>query len=243
MSTTMPSYPMRNFRLYFINHSYSIYAAPLMLLAVLGLTIVAGLIAGSVTGVPLPPPVAKGFEGVWMIVFILAGMFISNGALAVNRTFAMALTFGSTRRDFFLGLGLGFFVTSLIAAVCGVVLLVLERLTDGWFIGVPVFDVPALGSGNVGIAFVSLMVYSMASLFIGAAFGTIFRAFGPTAVTLAIVGTVVVILALVAIIVVQREVMLPFLMSFGAWLPAFVGGVFLLAALVVSYVANRRATI
>lgn len=243
MSTTMPSYPMRNFRLYFINHSYSVYAAPTMLLGVLGLTLVAGLITGSVTGLPLPAQVADGFEGVWMIVPVITGTFISSGALAVNRTFAMALTFGSTRRDFFLGLGLGFFVTSLITAVCGVVLLLLEQLTGGWFMGVPVFDVPALGSGNVGIAFVSLLVYAMAALFIGAAFGTIFRALGPTAVTVAIVVSVLAILGLAAIIVVQRDVMLPFFAGFGAWLPAAVGAGLAVVAVIVSGVANRRATI
>ena len=96
-------YPLRSFRLYMALRTYSIYVAPLMLAAVLALTILAGLITGIVTGFPLPQEVASTFTGLGMLVSVLIGFFISSAALAVNRTFATVLAFGGTRRDFWVG--------------------------------------------------------------------------------------------------------------------------------------------
>ncbi|MDO5618542.1 hypothetical protein [Kocuria sp.] len=237
------TYSLRSFRIYMAQRTFSVYVAPVMLLAVLALTVIAGLITGMVVGLPLPPEVADGFQGIFMVVSVLIGFFISSSALAVNRTFATVLAFGGTRRDFWLGSSLGFVVTAMIAAVCGTLLLGLERLTDGWFIGVPVFDTPFLGDGNLLITFVSVLAYSLAALFMGAAFGTIFRAFGARAVTAAIVSAVLLVAGVVAVIVWQREFTLEFATDLGPWLPTVTASAFGVGCLVISYLANKRATI
>ncbi|WP_052209609.1 hypothetical protein [Kocuria sp. ZOR0020] len=236
-------YPLRSFRLYMALRTYSIYVAPLMLAAVLALTILAGLITGIVTGFPLPQEVASTFTGLGMLVSVLIGFFISSAALAVNRTFATVLAFGGTRRDFWVGSSMGFAVTALIAATCGTILLGLEHLTDGWMIGLPVFATPVLGDGHPVVTFVAIFAYSMAALFTGAAFGTIFRAFGATAVTGAIVGAVLLLAAAVALFVWQRDFTMDFIRSLGAWAPTVGVAAFAVVCLAVSYGANQRATV
>lgn len=236
-------YPLRSFRLYMAQRTHAIYVAPLMFLVVLALTVIAGLIAGMVVGLPLPAEVGESFSGIMMVVSVLIGFFISSSALTVNRTFATVMAFGGTRRDFWLGSAMGFVVTALIAAVCGTFLLVVEKLTDGWFIGVPVFDTPILGDGNLGITFMAVFAYALASLFTGAAFGTIFRASGAAAVTTAITATVLLVAGVVALFVWQRETTMQFAAGLGSWLPTVVAASFGVLCLVISYVANKRATV
>ncbi|KAA9394466.1 hypothetical protein FCK90_06485 [Kocuria coralli] len=237
------NYPMRSFRLYMSHRTYAIYVAPVMFLAVLALTVIAGLITGMVTGLPLPPEAATTFSGMGMLVSVLIGFFISSSALAVNRTFATVLAFGGTRRDFWMGSAMGFGVTALIAAVFATALLGIEELTNGWFIGVPVFGTPLLGNGDYLITFVAVLAYSLAALFTGAAFGTIFRAFGATAVTMAIIGAVLIVAGIVAVLVWQREFTIQAAIDLGHWLPSVLAAAFALVCLLVSYVTNKKATV
>lgn len=237
------NYPLRTYRLYMAQRTYSIYVALLMFMAVLALTVIAGLITGMVTGFPLPTEVSSTFSGLGMLVSVLIGFFISSAALTVNRTFATVLAFGGTRRDFWLGCTTGFLTTALITAVGGTALLGLEKLTDGWFMGLPVFGTPILGDGRFLVTFFAILAYSLAALFTGAAFGTVFRAFGAIAVTYSIIGTVLAIAGVVALLVWQRTHTLEFAAQLGPWLPTVIAGIFGLACLGVSYAANRRATI
>ncbi|NHU84213.1 hypothetical protein GWK18_01110 [Kocuria sp. JC486] len=237
------TYPMRSFRLYMAQRTYSVYVAPMIFVAVIALTVIAGLIVGMVTGLPLPGETRTIFSGLGMLISVLIGFFISSSALAVNRTFATFLAFGGTRRDFWTGTSLGFLVTAMITAVGATILLTVERLTDGWFIGLPVFDSHLLGDGKYLITFLAVLAYSLAALFTGAAFGTIFRAFGATAVTFSIIAAVLVIAGVTAGLVWQREFVLEAAANLGQWVPTILAATFALACLVISYIANKKATI
>ncbi|MDO5663224.1 MAG: hypothetical protein Q4G40_11050, partial [Brachybacterium sp.] len=216
-------YFQRSLRLY-LQQRLNAYVVPvLILLAMLAFTVVAGLIIGIGTGLPLHPDISAGFRsGNLGAIWALPGFFISSAAMHVNRTFATALALGSTRRDFWIGSTLGFSVTALVTGVVGTALMLMERATDGWFIGAYGLDVSVLGSGNVLLTFLTLTLLALAGMFLGAGFGTIFRAHGPAVLTVVIIGLVLLLAGLAALAVWRWQDLAPLLAATGAWSTALV---------------------
>ena len=85
-------------------------------------------------------------------------------------------------------------------------------------------------------------VLSLLSLFLGALFGTVFRAFGavPTTVTAATLG--VVVMGLVALGVWQRVRVIAFLADWGLWAVVAIVAALVVAVAAASYSSNRLAT-
>lgn len=236
-------YARRSLRLYLSNLMYVIGIPIISLALMVAISVVIALIMGIVVGLPLPPEAANGTR--WNIggLTALPGFFISAGAMVFNRSFAMALAFGSTRRHFWLGTMLGFVLTSVVTGLAAGVFLWLEKLTGGWFVNVRAFDVVVLGNGDYLKAMLMTAVLSVLSLLLGALFGTVYRAFGTVATTVTAVGLGAVLLAAVALGVWQREAVSAFVDEWGLW--AFVvmlAGLSLVVG-VASYSANRSATI
>ncbi len=178
------TYSSRSLRLYLSNKTYVVAVPVITLAAMVLISVVIALVMGIVVGLPLPAEAEEGFRNNIGSLTALPGFLISLGALAVNRNFAMALAFGSTRRDFWCGTALGFTATSLVTALSAVVLLALEKATNGWFVHAHAFDVAAMGNGSYPKAFAMTLMLALLSLFLGALFGTVFRAFGAKATTI-----------------------------------------------------------
>ena len=233
---------MRSLRLYLSNKTYVVVVPVITLLAMVVVSVFIALVMGIVVGLPLPAAAEEGFRSNLGSLTALPGFLISVGALAVNRNFAMALAFGSTRRNFWCGTALGFVATSIVTAAAAVVLLALEKLTHGWFVHAHAFDVVAMGSGNYLKTFGMTFVLSLLSLFLGALFGTVFRAFGavPTTVTAATLG--VVVMGLIALGVWQRVRVIAFLADWGLWAVVAIVAALVVAVAAASYSANRLAT-
>lgn len=107
----------------------------------------------------------------------------------------LALALGATRRAMWWGSVLSFVLLALLAAAVLTVLLLLERATGGWFLGLPAFDVGLFAAGSPAAAFVTAFLLYLVAQLVGAAFATVYLRGGPVALTLSIVGTVVVGLA------------------------------------------------
>ncbi len=230
-------------RLYTSNRAAVMLVPIYILLALLGISILIALVVGINAGLPLPESVSDKLAQNLGAVFSLPGFMVSLGVLAVNRNFAMALAFGTTRREFWLGQALGFLLTTLATSSASLVLLVLERVTDHWFIGARAFDVAPMGNGSYPKTFAMIAMLSLLSLFLGAFFGTVYRAFGATATTLVGVILGVVLVGAVAVGVWQWDRVLPWLVEMGIWGAFWIGmGVSAVAA-VLSYLANRVATV
>jgi hypothetical protein len=233
---------MRSLRLYLSNKAYVVGVPVITLLLMVLISVFIALVMGIVYGLPLPEGAVEGFRNNLGSLTALPGFLVSVGALAANRNFAMALAFGSTRRHFWTGTALGFTVTSLVTAVAGVVLLALEKLTDGWFIHAPAFDVVAMGRGDYLKTFGMIFVLSLLSLFLGALFGTVFRAFGTVATTVTAIALGVVLMGLIALGVWQRIRVIAFLADWGLWSVVAMVAALIAAVAVASYSANRLAT-
>lgn len=232
-----------NLRLYLANRWW-VVGTPVFILALM--TLISIAIAGIIglgTGFPIPPDAQEGMRSNAGALFSIPGFLVSVGVLAMNRNFSMALSFGSTRRHFWLGTALGFVLTSLVVAVSALGFLGLELLTNHWFFGARAFDVALLGDGNALQTFLTMFVLALLSLFAGAFFGTVFRAFGPTWTALAAILTGAALLGCIALVVANWTTLLPVIADLGMWLALNVAAVLALLAAAGSYAVNRVATV
>ena len=229
----------RSLRLYLSNKAYVVGVPIITLAAMVLVSVLIALVMGIVVGLPLPHDVEEGFRNNVGSLTALPGFLVSMGALVVNRNFSMALAFGSTRRNFWVGTALGFGLTSLVTALAAVVLLALEFLTHGWFVHTHAFDVTAMGNGNYLKTFAMTFMLSALSLFLGALFGTVYRAFGASATTVTALAMGVVI---VGVGVWQRVRVVAFLADWGLWAVVAILAAVVAVVAAASYSANRLAT-
>lgn len=145
---------------------------------------------------------ALGFrQGNQALLWMFPGYAISLGVLAYARTMPFAIgMMGSTRRQFWLGTALWIIIQAAYITALGLVFLGLERLTDSWFIGVPVFGVGALGSGDPLIFAMMMFAMLLMSLSVGTALSAIWLRWNTLGVWVGIAGLAAILLALIAII-------------------------------------------
>jgi hypothetical protein len=237
------TYSSRSLRLYLSNKTYVVAVPVITLAAMVVISVLIALVMGIVVGLPLPAEAEEGFRNNVGSLTALPGFLISLGALAVNRNFAMALAFGSTRRDFWCGTALGFTATSVVTALAAVVLLALEKVTNGWFVHAHAFDVAAMGNGSYPKTFAMTLMLALLSLFLGALFGTVYRAFGTVATTVTASALGVALIGLLALGVWQRERVFTYLADWGLWAVVAILAALVAAVAASSYSANRLATL
>lgn len=236
-------YTARVLKLHFSNRQYALLVPVYTMLAMAGFSIIIALLIGINTGLPLPEDAQDGFGNNSAAMWAIPGFLVSLGVLTVNRNFAMALAFGSTRKHFWVGTAIGFTVTALIAAAAGVILLWVELATNHWFVGARAFDVVVFGSGDALLTFCALFVLAILSMFVGALFGTVYRAFGVKWTTILGIGIGVLALGASALLVWQFASILPWLMDWGMWAFVAVGAGIALVAALGSLAANRLARV
>lgn len=232
-----------NLRLYLANRTGVLFTPVVILTIMLGLSLIVAGFIGIATGFPLPEGTVVRMRYNGGALYCVPGFLLSVGVLAMNRNFSMALAFGSTRRNFWLGTSIGFILTSLAVGVGTVLLLGLEILTDHWFINARAFDVVALGSGDPVQAFATMFVLSMLSLYTGAFFGTIYRALGTVWTSVAAVGLGVLALSAGAAFLWKWDVIAPQVVGWEAWFFVALGLVTAALMAAASYGANRTATV
>ncbi len=239
----MITYARRSLRLYLANRNY-VLGVPVFTLALMVLvSILIAVIIGIVTGFPLSAEAQEGFRLNSGAIWAIPGFLVSVGVLAATRNFAMALAFGSTRQHFWLGTMAGFVATAIVTAAAAVLLLGLERLTNYWFIGAHALDVTVLGDGNIATTFAMTFVIVLLSTTGGAMFGMVFRAHGPKATTVLAVGCLLLVFAVVAVAIWQRDVVGPVLAQWGAWAGVIIGSGLVVVSGAGSYAACRLATV
>lgn len=236
------TYSRRSLRLYLGQRD--VLWAPLFALSVMVLlSVLIAIVIGVSTGLPLQPHIAEGFGSNAGAVWCLPGFLISAGAVAVNRNFAMAMAFGSTRRHFWLGTALGFTVTSLVSGAAAVLLLAVEMVTNHWWVGARALDVVPLGRGNPVQTFLVMTCLALLSTFLGAFFGTIYRLHGPAWLATSLVVGAVVVFAVVAAVVWQWGRVGPWFVAAGLWSAILVGALVAALAAAGSYAMSQRATL
>ncbi|WP_104081937.1 hypothetical protein [Cryobacterium sp. Y11] len=102
------------------------------------------------------------------------GYLIAVGVQAISFGFPLALGFGVTRRDFYLGTALLFVLISAANALAFAVLTQLEQLTEGWWIDTYMFNAIWLGIDGFWVDLFSFFVMQLLVFFVGASIATIY---------------------------------------------------------------------
>lgn len=238
MSHVQPS-----LRLYLANRR-EVLLTPFYILSVMVLLTVAVVaIIAILAGYPIPEETRRNIHYNGGALYAVPGFLISVGVLAMTRNFDMALAFGSTRRNFWRGTGLGFVATASAVGLYSIVFLALEKVTNHWFIGASAFDVAFLGSGNPFLTFLTMFLLSALSLFLGAFFGMVYRCFGTVWTSVTVILLALLVLAVVALVAWQWASISPLWVLLGRWLLLVVAALVALAAAGGSYLVSRVATI
>lgn len=164
---------LRIVRLHCVNPSVY-FGVPLMILGgawVITLIITGLIIAG--TGEPVAYNVSEGQRYSWAVISPQWYLVVV-GVQAVAYTFSFALGFGSTRRDYWLGTGLMFALTSAGFALLLACLVQIEKMTTGWFIGAHMFDTLWYGVAGFGVDFFTAFSMQLFVLFVGAGVTAVF---------------------------------------------------------------------
>lgn len=174
------------------------------------------------------------------VVWGLAGYMVAVGVQNVSSSFPFALALGSTRRAFVLGNLLTSFAQSALLALVLLVLLGLESLTRGWFIGGAVVAVNTLGGGNPLLLVVVVVLGMLVALSVGAVFGAAwirYGARGPTAIALGTAAIVVLALLIAA------PSLTAIAAAFEPWWLAVLAAALIVASTIGEFLLLRRASV
>jgi hypothetical protein len=174
------------------------------------------------------------------ILYSVLGYTVAIGVQNVSSSFPFALALGATRHNFVLGNLLTAATQSLLVAVVGVVLLGLETVTGGWFIGAKAVSSVLLGSGNPVLLGGTMLLAVLTALSVGGAFGSSYVRLGAKGPLLLSIGIAAVIVALLLVLIPQAVAVAD---AFEPWWLAVAGSVVIGLSTVGQYLFLRRASV
>ncbi|SMH32081.1 hypothetical protein SAMN06295885_0687 [Rathayibacter oskolensis] len=192
---------LRIVRLHFANPATLLYTPLAILAAIFVGTLIIWLLVLRMAGVEA----AGGESGVQITggtTFIFIYMLVV-AIQATNVTFALALGYGSTRRDYYLGSALTFVVLSAAWTVVYSGMSALEQATNGWGLGGYMFRTSAFTDVSWGAQAVATFILFLFFFFAGSATASVYvrwRAAGMTVFFLSLGALVVGLIALVTLI-------------------------------------------
>lgn len=179
-----------------------VIAVPVFILALVIIISVLISIAASRFGVDVTSAQwQEGFANNGGAVWSIPGFLVYIGVQAVSTTFPFGMALGTTRSAYSGGTALYFLLQSSVIGLLGLVLLIVERWTNGWFVHARVFDVLLLGNGSPWKVFATLTAIAFFSLTVGSVFGALFvkaGAKGPLILAIAVVLVLAVLLVVFA---------------------------------------------
>ena len=235
MSTTVarPASPASVVALQYANPSRMV-SIPLMILGAVVVVTTGIVVVLTATGAE------GGLESNGAIIWSLVGFIVAIGVQAVAVTFPLALALGTTRRAFTAGVLLTAVLESALLTGSALVLLGLETVTGGWFVGARVLGDATLGGGDARALVAVMFLASLSAVTAGAAFGAAWVRYGAR-------GPMVLGLAVAAAAVIALLVLAP---AFGAvgdafepWWLAVAAAVVIAASTAGTYLLLRRAAV
>lgn len=171
-TTARPASPIDVLALQYANR-YRMIGLPLIILsAVVVLTVGIGVAILRAGGT------VHGEDANGSVLWSILGYMVALGVQATAVSFPFTLALGSTRRTFVLGALLGAVLQAALIAAAAVVLLGLEFVTRGWFIGMKVLASAPLGHGSPLLLAGVLFLGALTALMVGGVFGASWVRFG-----------------------------------------------------------------
>ena len=191
---------LRIVRLHFVDRLQMVWVPIIMLASVAAVCVVIFLLLVALTPAT-GEEIAEGFRYNQAALWSWPGFIVTIGVYAYARTMPFAIgMMGSTRRHYWAGTALWIVVQSAyLSALMGAFLL-LEQATGHWFTGARMFDVYALGDGDLGATLLISFAITLACLSVGAGLAAVYLRWGQYGVMAGIAGLLVVILGALALV-------------------------------------------
>ncbi|WP_022888822.1 hypothetical protein [Agromyces italicus] len=141
--------------------------------------------------------IQEGFRYSWAVLSP-QWYLVAVGVQAVAFTFSFALGFGSTRRDYWLGLSAMFVFVAAEMAVAIATLVQIEKATGGWWIGAGMFDTLWYGQSGWTFDFFTTFSLQLFVLFVGAGVTTVYMRWRVRGMMTLFFSFVALVLALIA---------------------------------------------
>ena len=174
------------------------------------------------------------------VLYSVLGYTVAIGVQNVSGSFPFALALGSTRRTFVLGNLLTSAAQALLVAAAAVVLLGIEVVTRGWFIGAKALSPVLLGAGNPVVLGGVMLLATLTALSVGGAFGSSYVRFGARGPLLVSLGIAVAVVVLLLLLVPQAA---PITAAFRPWWLAAAGTAVIGLSTIGQYCFLRRASV
>lgn len=174
------------------------------------------------------------------VLYSVLGYTVAIGVQNVSSSFPFALALGSTRRTFVLGNLVTSAAQSLLVAAAAVVLLGLEVITHGWFIGAKALSPVLLGGGNPVVLGGVMLLATLTALSVGGVFGSSYVRFGARGPLLVSLGIAVAAVLLLLLLVPQGAAIAS---AFRPWWLAAGGAVVIGLSTIGQYLFLRRASV
>lgn len=174
------------------------------------------------------------------VLYSVLGYTVAIGVQNVSTSFPLALALGSTRRTFVLGNLLTSAVQAVLVAVAAIVLLGLETLTDGWFVGARALGSVLLGDGDPLVLGGVMLLAMLTALTAGGVFGASWVRYGARGPLLLSVGVLAVVVLLLLVLVPEAAAVGA---AFRVWWIPIAASVVIALAVIGQYLLLRRASV
>ena len=174
------------------------------------------------------------------VIWSLFGFIVAVGVQSVSVTFPLALALGSTRRTFMLGTLASAAGEAVVLTVASLVLLGLETVTGGWFVGAHVLSDATLGGGNPLMLVAVMFGGMLTALAVGGLYGAAWVRFGFLGPLGLGIGTALLVVVLLIAFLPAAALVVQ---ALGVWTWALAGAVVVTASTAGEYFLLRRATV
>jgi hypothetical protein len=174
------------------------------------------------------------------VLYSVLGYTFAIGVQNVSSSFPFALALGATRSTFVLGNLVTSAAQAVLVAVASVVLLGVEVVTHGWFIGAKALSPVLLGAGNPAVLGGVVLLATLTALSVGGVFGSSYVRFGARGPLVVSVGVAGVSVLLLLLLVPQAAAVAA---AFRPWWLAAGGAVVIGLSAVGQYLFLRRASV
>lgn len=184
---------------------FTAFGLPLLIMSMsFAVVLLLGLVVRFAAGGEFVPGMYEGM--VWNgAIFALLGPLMGIGITAMTQYFPLSTGLGLSRREFALGTALVFLGNAAIFSIVVGVGKMIEVATRGWGVGVRFFNVNYTGVGPAWQTVVQTFLLILLVMFIGAAVTTAVNRWGQTALWLASIAVMLLVVAVVCVAVVAPD--------------------------------------
>jgi hypothetical protein len=191
---------LRIVRLHLVDRMQMIWVPIIMLASVTALCVLIFVVLEALTPATTAQ-LSEGFRYNQAALWTWPGFIVTIGVYAYARTMPFAIgMMGSTRRHYWSGTALWTVAQSTFLALLVGAFLLLEKATGHWFTGARMFDVYAMGNGDLGATLLISFSIALASLSAGAAMAAVYLRWGQYGVMAGFATLLVIILGALTLV-------------------------------------------